>query len=163
VTTPGKTVRETGEKTLATNRSASFHYNLLERHEAGLALRGTEVKSVRAGKAALRDAYVVFRGNEAWLVNCHIPEYTPGGTWNHAPMRDRKLLLHRSEIIKLGVKVQQKGLTVLAVRLYLKGGRVKCEIALARGKKEWDRRATIREREDRREAARAIHESKSRH
>jgi SsrA-binding protein len=157
-----KKSEETGEKTVAANRSASFHYHILERYEAGMALRGTEVKSIRAGRAALRDAHVLIRGNECWLVNCHIAEYTPGGHWNHTPLRDRKLLLHRAEIAKLYGKVQQKGLALVALRLYLKGGRIKCEFALARGKKEWDRRAAIRERETRREAAEAIHEFKTR-
>jgi len=162
VSTARKSAEGAAERTVATNRQASFHYNILERHETGIALSGTEVKSVRAGKAGLRDSHVMFRGSECWLVNCHIPEYSPGGHWNHTPLRDRKLLLHRREIEKLAGKVQQKGLALVALRLYLKGNRVKCEIALARGKKEWDRRATIREREERREAAQAIHEYKTR-
>lgn len=157
-----KSSEGTGERTLASNRQATFHYHILERHEAGIVLSGTEVKTVRAGKAGLRDSYVMVRGNECWLVNCHIPEYSPGGHWNHAPLRDRKLLLHRREIEKLAVKVQQKGLALVALRMYMKGARVKCEIAVAKGKKEWDRRATIREREERRETAQAIHEYKTR-
>jgi len=157
-----KTTEEAAQRTLASNRQASFHYELLERYETGIALSGTEVKSVRAGKAGLRDSYVMVRAGECWLVNCHIPEYSPGGHWNHAPLRERKLLLHRREIEKLTVKVQQKGLALVALRLYMKGARVKCEIALARGKKEWDRRATLREREERREVAKAIHEHKTR-
>ena len=157
-----KSTGEGGERTLATNRQASFHYHILERYEAGVALRGTEVKSVRAGKAGLRDSYVMLRGAECWLVNCHIPEYSPGGRWNHPPMQDRKLLLHRREIERLAGKVQQKGLALIALRLYMKGNRVKCEIALGKGKKEWDRRAAIREREEKREAAQAIHEYKTR-
>jgi SsrA-binding protein len=162
VSTPRKPAEATGERTLASNRQATFHYHILERYEAGLVLSGTEVKTVRAGKAGLRDSYVMVRGNECWLVNCHIPEYSPGGHWNHSPLRDRKLLLHRREIEKLAGKTQQKGLALVALRLYLKGVKVKCEIALARGKQEWDRRATIREREERREAAQAIHEYKTR-
>jgi SsrA-binding protein len=150
------------ERTLASNRQANFHYHILERYEAGIVLSGTEVKTIRAGKAGLRDSYVMVRGNECWLVNCHIPEYSPGGHWNHSPLRDRKLLLRRREIDKLAGKVQQKGLALVALRLYLKGVKVKCEIAVARGKQEWDRRATIREREERREAAQAIHEYKTR-
>jgi len=157
-----KTTEARGERTLATNRQASFHYHILERYEAGIALRGTEVKSVRSGRAGLRDSYVMLRGAECWLVNCHIPEYSPGGHWNHPPLQDRKLLLHRREIEKLAGKVQQKGLALIALRLYMKGNKVKCEIALAKGKKEWDRRATIREREEKREAAQAIHEYKTR-
>ncbi|HTQ85684.1 MAG TPA: SsrA-binding protein SmpB [Candidatus Solibacter sp.] len=160
--TQRKTAEGAAERTFASNRQATFHYEILERFETGIVLSGTEVKTVRAGKAGLRDSHVMVRANECWLVNCHIPEYSPGGRWNHAPMRDRKLLLHRREIEKLGVKVQQKGLALVALRLYLKGVKVKCEIALARGKKEWDRRATIREREEKREAAQAIHEHKTR-
>jgi SsrA-binding protein len=162
VTAQRKSSEKSAERTLATNRQAPFHYHLLERFEAGVALRGTEVKSLRAGKGGLRDSYVMMRGTECWLVNCHIPEYSPGGHWNHVPLRDRKLLLHRREIERLAGKVQQKGLTLVALRLYLKGARVKCEIALARGKQEWDRRAAIREREEKREAAQAIHEYKTR-
>jgi len=162
VASPRKSAEDAAGRTLATNRQASFHYHILERFEAGVALRGTEVKSVRSGRAGLRDSYVMVRGAECWLVNCHIPEYSPGGHWNHPPLQDRKLLLHRREIEKLAVKVQQKGLALVALRLYMKGARVKCEIALAKGKKEWDRRATIREREEKREAAQAIHEYKTR-
>jgi len=162
VNTPRNLRDKAPEKTLATNRQAPFNYHILERYETGLVLSGTEVKSVRAGKAGLRDSHVMVRGNECWLVNCHIPEYSPGGVWNHTPLRDRKLLLHRREIEKLAVKVQQKGLALVALRMYMKGSRVKCEIALARGKKEWDRRATIREREERRETEQAIHEHKTR-
>ena len=162
VTVPRKSAEGAAERTLTSNRQANFHYHILERYEAGIVLSGTEVKTVRAGKAGLRDSHVMVRGNECWLVNCHIPEYSPGGHWNHSPLRDRKLLLHRREIEKLAGKVQQKGLALVALRLYLKGVKVKCEIALARGKKEWDRRATIREREERREAAQAIHEYKTR-
>jgi SsrA-binding protein len=141
---------------VAQNRAASYHYHILERYEAGMVLSGTEVKSVRAGKAGLRDAYATVRANEVWLLNCHIPEYVSGGPWNHGPLRERKLLLHRNEIAKLAVKTQQKGLTLIALRIYFKDGRAKCEIALARGKKEHDRRDAIRERETRREAAEAM-------
>jgi len=162
VPTQRKSAEGTGERTLASNRQANFHYHILERFETGIVLSGTEVKTVRAGKAGLRDSYVMIRGNECWLVNCHIPEYSPGGHWNHSPLRDRKLLMHRREIDKLAGKVNQKGLSLVALRLYLKGVKVKCEIALARGKQEWDRRATIREREERREVAKAIHEYKTR-
>lgn len=145
-----------GDRPVAQNRSASYNYHLLDRFEAGMALLGTEVKSVRAGKANLRDAYAEVRGGEVWLVNCHIPEYTSGGPWNHGPLRARKLLLHKEEIARLTGKTQQKGLTLIALRIYFKGGRAKCEIALARGKREHDRRAAIKERETKREAAEAI-------
>ncbi len=147
---------ESGERVVAQNRAASFHYHILERFEAGMVLSGTEVKSLRAGKATLRDAYAIVRHNEVWLFNCHIPEYVSGGPWNHGPLRERKLLLHRNEIAKLAGKTQQKGLTLIALRLYFKGGRAKCEIALARGKQEHDRREAIRERESRRETAEAL-------
>jgi SsrA-binding protein len=162
VPTPRKSSEGAGDRVLATNRQASFYYHILERYETGVVLSGTEVKSVRAGKAGLRDSHVMVRKNECWLVNCHIPEYSPGGIWNHTPLRDRKLLLHRREIEKLAVKVQQKGLALIALRMYMKGARVKCEIALARGKKEWDRRASLREREERRETEQAIHDHRTR-
>ncbi|HMD32710.1 MAG TPA: SsrA-binding protein SmpB [Candidatus Acidoferrales bacterium] len=163
MTAPRKSSKEPADRTLATNRQAPFNYFILERYETGVVLSGTEVKSVRAGKAALRDSHVLVRRNECWLVNCHIPEYSPGGLWNnHTPLRDRKLLLHKREIEKLAVKVQQKGLALIALRMYMKGARVKIEIALARGKKEWDKRASIREREERRETAQAIHDHKTR-
>ncbi len=150
------------ERVVAQNRAASYHYHILERYEAGMALLGTEVKSVRAGRASLRDAYCVVRGGEVWLVNCHIPEYVSGGPWNHGPLRERKLLLHRNEIAKLAGKTQQKGLTLIALRIYFKNGKAKCEIALARGKQEHDRREAIRERETRREATEAMHRYKRR-
>jgi SsrA-binding protein len=145
-----------GDRAVAQNRSASYNYHILERFEAGMALLGTEVKSVRAGKANLRDAYAEVRRGEVWLVNCHIPEYTAGGPWNHGPLRTRKLLLHKEEIARLAGKTQQKGLTLIALRIYFKEGRAKCEIALARGKKEYDRRAAIRERDTKREASEAM-------
>ncbi len=145
-----------GDRVVAQNRAASYNYHILERFEAGMALLGTEVKSVRAGRANLRDAYAEVKNGEVWLVNCHIPEYTAGGPWNHGPLRTRKLLLHKLEIARLAGKTQQKGLTLIATRIYFKDGRAKCEIALARGKKEYDRRAAIRERETRREADEAV-------
>lgn len=154
--TPKKKSDAYGDRAVAQNRSASYNYHILERFEAGMALLGTEVKSVRAGKANLRDAYAEVRNGEVWLVNCHIPEYTAGGPWNHGPLRTRKLLLHKEEIARLGAKTQQKGLTLIALRIYFKGGRAKCEVALARGKKEHDRRAAIKERDTKREAAEAM-------
>jgi len=127
-----------------------------------MVLLGTEVKSLRAGKASLREAYATARGMEIWLLNCHIPEYLPGGSSNHVPLRPRKLLLNRREIEKLVGKTQQKGLTLIPLRLYFRNGRAKCELALARGKKYHDRREAERNKEARREAAEAIYRSKRR-
>ena len=151
------------ERNVSQNRAASYNYHLLERFEAGMVLTGTEVKSLREGKAGLREAYAAVRDNELWLLNCHIPEYQPGGPFNHAPLRPRKLLLTRREIDKLAGKSQQKGLTLVPLRIYFKNGRAKCEIALARGKKQYDRRQTERDREARREANEAIYRSKRRY
>jgi len=156
VAKPAKKSDKPAEQIVAQNRAASYNYHLLERYEAGLVLHGTEVKALREGKANIRDAYVDFKATGAWLVNAHIAQYMPGGPWNHGPLRERKLLLHRNEIAKLAGKTQQKGLTLIALRLYFKGGRAKCEIALARGKQEHDRREAIRERESRRETAEAM-------
>jgi SsrA-binding protein len=150
------------EVTVATNRAASFHYHLLEKYEAGIVLVGTEVKSLRAGKASIREAYATIRDGEMWLVNAHIPEYFSGGPYNHAPLRTRKLLLHRREIEKLVGKTQPKGLTLVPLRLYFRDGIAKCELALARGKKLWDRRQTEREKEARRETADALYRHRRR-
>ncbi len=144
-------------KVIAQNRAASYHYHLLEQYEAGLVLRGTEVKTLREGKASLRDAYAEMRGGEFWLVNCHIPEYLPGGPYNHDPLRPRKLLLNRREMNKLGGQITQKGLTLIPLRLYFRNGRAKCELSLARGKKLYDRRQAEREREAKREASDAMY------
>jgi SsrA-binding protein len=146
-----------GELVVAQNRSASYNYHLIEKLEAGMVLLGTEVKSLREGKANLRDAYAVVRGNSVWLMNCHISEYLPGGHYNHQPLRPRKLLLHQSEIEKLAGKTQQKGLTLIPLRIYFRDGVAKCEIALARGKKHWDRRQDEREKEARREVGEALY------
>jgi SsrA-binding protein len=145
------------ERVVAQNRAASYHYHLLEKFEAGLVLTGTEVKSLRDGKATLRDAYGEVRGGELWLQNCHIPPYPAGGPFNHEPLRRRKLLLHRQEIDKLRDRVEQKGMTLIPLRLYFRDGVAKCEIALARGKKIYDRRRSEREREAEREAKEAIY------
>ena len=151
--TPKKKSDAYGDRVVAQNRAASYNYHILETFEAGMALLGTEVKAVRGGLANLRDAYAEVRNGEVWLVNCHIPEYTAGGPWNHGPLRTRKLLLHKQEIARLAGKTEQKGLTLIALKIYLKEGRAKCQIALARGKKEHDRRAAIKERDTKREAA----------
>ena len=150
------------ERVAAQNRAASYDYHLLENYEAGLVLLGTEVKSLRSGKVSLREAYAVVRGREAWLINCHIPEYQPGGPFNHAPLRPRKLLLHSREIDKLAGKTQEKGLTLVPLRIYFKDGVAKCEVALARGKKYHDRRESERAKEAKREARDAIYHSKRR-
>jgi SsrA-binding protein len=144
---PPKKAGKPAESVVAQNRSASYHYHLLEKQEAGMVLLGTEVKSLREGKANLRDAYAVVRGNSVWLMNCHIAEYLPGGPFNHQPLRPRKLLLKQREIEKLAGQTQQKGLTLVPVRIYFRDGIAKCEIALAKGKKQWDRRQTEREKE----------------
>jgi SsrA-binding protein len=155
---PGKAA----EQVVAQNRAASYDYYLLEKFEAGLVLLGTEVKALRAGQASLRESFAEVRGTEVWLMNLHIPEYLPGGQFNHTPLRSRKLLLHRREIHKLMGKTQQKGLTLVPLRIYFKNGRAKCELALARGKKAWDRRRTERDKEARREASEAMYRSKRR-
>ena len=136
-----------GFKTIASNRKAFHDYFLHDRREAGIVLTGTEIKSVRAGRANLRDGYVAIRDGEAWLVNVHIAPYSQGNRENPDPRRDRKLLLHRREINRLKSAVQEKGLTVVPLRLYLKGNRAKVEIALARGKKLYDKRAAISKKE----------------
>lgn len=147
---------------IAQNRSASYHYHILERYEAGLVLQGTEVKTLREGKVTLREAYAEARGGEIWLQNSHVPEYQPGGPYNHAALRARKLLLHRREIEKLSALIQQKGLTLVPLRLYFKDGIVKCELGVARGKKQHDRRQAERDREARREADDAMYRHRRR-
>jgi SsrA-binding protein len=139
-------------KILSENRQAWHNYFLSDRMEAGLVLSGTEVKAARAGKIQLRDAYAEVYNNEAWLVNAHISEYSHGNRFNHEPTRKRKLLLHRREIDKLYGKTQQKGLTVLPTKLYLKDGLIKVELALGEGKKLHDKRDTERKRTQEAEA-----------
>jgi SsrA-binding protein len=142
------------------NRSAGHNYFLLERFEAGVALHGTEVKSIRQGLANLKDSYAILKNGEAFLLNAHIGPYSHGNFSNHEPLRTRKLLLHREELRKLFGKTQQKGLTLIPTRLYFRNGRVKCEIAVAKGKQDWDKRETERRREDEREARAAIARSR---
>ena len=139
------------DRPIATNRRARHEYEILETIEAGVALRGTEVKSLRDGQVNFKDSYATVRNSEAWLVACHISPYSHGTDANHDPERDRKLLLHRREISRLTGKIAERGLTMVPLRLYFKGGRVKVEIGLARGKKLHDKRSTLREREVRRE------------
>ncbi len=148
--------RPTGTKLIAENRRARHDYHLLERLEAGLALTGTEVKSLREGRADLQRAFADVRGNEVYLVGAHIAEYAQGNMMNHDPDRDRKLLLHRGEIASLIGKVQERGLTLVPTRLYFKDGRAKVELALARGKALHDKRRDIAARDARREMERAL-------
>ena len=148
--------RPTGTKPITENRRARHDYHLLERLEAGIALTGTEVKSLREGRVTLQRAFADVRDGEVYLVGAHIPEYAHGNVMNHDPDRDRKLLLHRREIASLIGKVRERGLTVVPTRLYFKDGRVKVELALARGKEARDRRRDIAERDARRQIERAL-------
>ena len=138
------------------NRSASFNYFLSDRFEAGVALRGTEVKSIREGKANLKDAYGLLKDGECFLLNAHIGPFSHGNIMNHESLRTRKLLLHKTELRKLEALTRQKGFTLIPVRLYFKNGRVKCELALAKGKQDWDKRETERRREADKEARAAV-------
>jgi SsrA-binding protein len=143
-------------KVVANNRKAGFEYFLLERFEAGLALTGTEIKSIRAGQMSIAEAYVdVENGEEAWLIESHIAPYEQGNRFNHDPKRKRRLLLHKKEIRELWNNVRQKGMTIVPTRVYLKEGRAKIEIALAKGKKAYDKRATIAKRDEARNNERA--------
>ena len=150
------------EQDLGVNRQASHNFHLLERFEAGLVLTGTEVKSVRGGRVNLRDSYAALKEGEAWLLNCHISPYSHGNLQNHDPLRNRKLLLHKEEIRKLIGKVRERGLTMVPLRIYLKKGRIKVEIALAKGKREYDKRETIRRREAEMEVRQAIRQARRR-
>jgi SsrA-binding protein len=140
-----------GIKVVATNRKAKHEYFLLESYEAGLVLKGSEIKSIRAGQVSLAQAYVTIDGSEAWLVNSHIAPYDEASSNNHDPLRRRKLLLHRTQIRKLADQVRKKGATVIPLRIYLKEGIAKIEIALAKGKKHFDKRAEIAKRDAQRE------------
>jgi SsrA-binding protein len=157
-----KVEKNKDEMVVAQNRAASYNYHLMEKFEAGMVLRGTEVKALRAGKANIRDAYATVRGHEVWLLNCHIAQYQPGGPWNHEPLGPRKLLMHKLEIRKLIGKTDQKGLTLIPLRIYFRNGIAKCELALAKGKKHWDHRQTEREKEARHEMDDAIYRAKRR-
>jgi SsrA-binding protein len=143
------------ERGIATNRRARHEYHILETVEAGLVLRGTEVKSLRAGQVNFKDSYASIRNGEGWLIGCHISPYSHGTDANHDPERDRKLLLHRRELSRLTGKIAERGLTLVPLRLYFKDGRAKVELGLARGKKLHDKRATLREREVQREMDKA--------
>jgi SsrA-binding protein len=148
--------RERGRTVVATNRKARHDYHIDEVFEAGLVLTGTEVKSLRLGRASLVDGFASVWQGEAWLEGVHIPEYTQGTWTNHEPRRKRKLLLHREQIEKLSVDTRERGHTIVPLQLYFKDGRAKVEIAVARGKKDYDKRQALRERQDRREADRAM-------
>jgi SsrA-binding protein len=147
-----------GIKIVATNRKAGRDFNLEDRFEAGLVLLGTEIKSIRAGRVNLSDGYVQHRDGELWLVNAHIAPYDPSGRYGHEPLRPRKLLLHRREINRLISRVTERGYTIVPTRLYLKDGRAKVEIALARGKRKYDKRQDISKRDAQREIERALKE-----
>jgi len=149
-------------KNFAVNRQAAHFYNFLEKFEAGMELKGTEVKSIREGKVNLKDSYATVKGGQVWLVNCHISTYSSGSYLNHDPLRERRLLLHREEINKLMSRTQEKGLTLVPTRLYLKGNKIKCELALAKGKKVFDRRETEKRRVLQREAEQAIQDYRRR-
>ncbi len=145
---------------VATNRQASYRYNLIERFECGLVLTGTEVKSLREGKAQLKDAYATVRDGEVWLIGVYIPPYGPASRENHEPERPRKLLLHRSEIERLQASTHERGLTLIPTRMYFSGAgsRAKVEIALAKGKDLYDKRDSIRKRDMAREVQRELRE-----
>jgi SsrA-binding protein len=149
---------ETGIKIVATNRKATHDYSIEDRFEAGIALLGTEIKSIRAGQANLREGYVQVRGDGLWLVNTHIAPYDPAGREGHDPLRPRRLLLHRKEIAKLLSRVQERGYTIIPLKIYLKNRRAKVEIALARGKRQYDKREVIAKREAGRQIERALKE-----
>jgi SsrA-binding protein len=147
---------DAGRKLVASNRRARFDYEILDTFEAGIELRGPEVKSLRAGKASLNEAYAMLRGGEAFLVNAHINPYEQAGRENADPRRERRLLLHKREILRLQGQVAERGRTLVPLALYFRGGRAKIELALARGKRRFDKRETIRRREEEREVARAL-------
>ncbi|MGN6723450.1 MAG: SsrA-binding protein SmpB [Marmoricola sp.] len=148
--------KEQGRKLIAQNRKARHDYHIEDTYEAGLVLMGTEVKSLRAGHANLADGFVDIEKDEVWLHSVHIPEYSQGTWTNHSARRKRKLLLNRSEIDKIERKVNEKGYTIVPLSLYFKDGRAKVEIALAKGKKSWDKRQSLRERDDNREKQQAL-------
>ncbi len=148
--------KSSGIKVVVNNKKASFNYFLSDFLEAGLVLKGTEIKSIKEGKVSISDAYVVFKNGEAFILNMNISEYDKGNIFNHDPLRTRKLLLNKHEILKYEQKTIKDGYTVVPTRLYLKKGRAKLEIALAKGKKNFDKRETIKERDDKRDMAKAL-------
>jgi SsrA-binding protein len=146
----------TAVRTVATNRKARHDYHIDDTFEAGIALTGTEIKSIRAGRVSLRDSYATVKEGELWLLNTHIAPYLHGTYANHEPRRPRKLLMHRREINRITGKLQEKGFTLVPLRLYLKNNLAKVELGLARGKKQYDKRAALRQRDTRREIDRAV-------
>ena len=152
--------QEPRDRAIATNRRARHEYSILETLEAGVVLRGTEVKSLRAGLVNFKDSYATVRNGEVWLLGCHINPYSHGTDANHDPERDRKLLLHAKEISRLAGKVAERGLTLIPLKLYFKSGRAKLELGLGRGKKLHDKRSTLREREVKREMDRAARDGR---
>jgi SsrA-binding protein len=162
VTAAAKKEDREGVKIVAQNRSASYNYELFDKLEAGLVLVGTEVKTLREGKGTLREAYAEIKGGEAWLLNLHVPEYLPGGVRNHDPLRKRKLLLKRREIDRLVIQTQQKGMTIVPLKIYFRGSIAKCELAIAKGKQFHDRRESERRKEAKRESDEATSRSRRR-
>jgi SsrA-binding protein len=149
--------KEQDRKVVASNRKARHDYLIEDTFEAGLVLMGTEVKSLRMGRASLVDGYATFRGDELWLEGVHIPEYVQGTWTNHTPRRRRKLLLHKSELAKIQRKASESGHTIVPLSLYFRDGRAKVEIAIAKGKRQYDKRQALRERQDTRDTQRALH------
>ena len=141
-------------KVVSTNKKARFEFFILETYEAGLVLKGTEIKSVRNGQISLQEAYVRTNGEEIWLVGAHVAPYEHASAYQHDPKRDRKLLMHKKEIRKLFDEVRIKGMTLVPIRVYLKGGKAKLEIGLAKGKKQYDKRESLKEKDDKRDMAR---------
>lgn len=152
--TRGKSDKTGGIQVVAKNRKAYFNYTVVEHVEAGLVLTGTEVKSLRDGKIQLLDAYATVERGEIWLIHLHISEYVNGSVYNHLPIRPRKLLLHKKEIEKLWEKVKERGYTLIPLEIYFKNGRAKVKLGLCKGKAEYDKRETIRDRDERRRDAR---------
>ena len=149
---------KTAHKDLSVNRQASHNYYLEDRYEAGVALTGTEVKSARTGRVQLKDSYALVKDGELWLLNCHISPYDFGNIFNHDPTRTRKLLLHKEEIRRLIGKTRERGYSLIPTRMYLKAGRIKVELALDKGKRDYDKRETERKREAEKEARTAVRE-----
>ena len=148
--------RESGRKVVATNRKARHNYEILDTYEAGMVLMGTEVKSLREGRASLVDGFGTFYNDELWLEACYIPEYLNGSWTNHSARRRRKLLLHREQLDKISQKIRESGFTIVPLQLYFLDGRAKVEIAVARGKRDYDKRQSLREKQDNREALREM-------
>lgn len=159
----GTRTRDNPPRNLAVNRQATHYYHILEKFECGIELTGTEVKAIREGKASLKDGYAAVRSSEVWLLDCHIGAYLAGSYMNKEALRKRRLLLHRAEINKLIGRTEERGLTLIPLRFYLKKNLIKCELALAKGKTVFDRRDTLRRRTIERETAQEIREHRRRH